>query len=135
MATAHVQYKPGQDITVKAAEALAPGRFVQAGAYVDGTNITAVYCDGGAGTVPIGVTAQDIADTKIGHVVRRGAIMEVELSATLAANALISVTTDGKAAAATATGAIVVGKLLRGGDNGDLCLADLFSNPAVLKIA
>lgn len=135
MATAHVQYSPAKDLTVKAAEALSAGRFVQSGEYVDGANITAVYCDGGALAVPLGVTGQDIADTKIGHVVRRGAIMEVELSATLAANALVKVTTDGKVAAATAAGDMVIGKLLRGGDNGDLCLCDVFSNPAVLKIA
>lgn len=138
-AATHVHYKPGQDVTGKASEALLAARFVKVnGAFADGDNLPVEYHDGGAGTagVPDYITGHDIASGDIGHLisVEPGLVCEIESSATIAAGVFVKATTDGKAAAGAATGDVVIGKVLRGGDNGDRLLVRLMA-PAVLKIA
>jgi len=133
MATSHVLYKPGQDLTVKAGAALVGGRFIKLNsAKVDGANLAVVYA--GAGDVPLGVTGQDIADGEIGHAHGRGLICEVESSATIAANVNVKIAANGRLAAA-AVGEPVVGRTMTGGDENDLLLVDVFANPAIIAPA
>ena len=120
MASTFVHYTPAQNPTVKAAEAISAGSFVQVSANIDGRN--PVVKAATAGSTPFGVVAHDVA--KDGHVMvyRAGHIVDVAASGAIAAGDVIEAAAAGKAAKGAGTNP-VIGLAVSAAANGTVTVA------------
>lgn len=95
MASTIVHYTPAQNLTVKAAEAISAGSFVEISGKIDGRN--PVVKPATAGSVPFGVVAHDVAKDAYAMVYRAGHIVDVVASGSIAVGDLVEAAASGKA--------------------------------------